>query len=75
MVAENAQRAVVSLLELAAARGFTVENLDVQGANLEDVFLQMTGRKLAEEEEEDERDGDDVKKPRRRPFFLGSGGR
>jgi ABC-2 type transport system ATP-binding protein len=75
MVAENAQRAVVALLELAAARGLTVENLDVQGANLEDVFLQMTGRKLAEEEEEDERDGDDVKKPRRRPFFMGGGGR
>ena len=75
VVADNAQRAVVSLLDLAAARGLTVENLDVQGANLEDVFLQMTGRKLAAEEEEDERDGDDVEKPRRRPFFMGSGGR
>jgi hypothetical protein len=73
MVADNAQRAVVSLLDLAAARGLTIENLDVQGANLEDVFLRMTGRKLAEEEEEDEH-ADPPEKPRRRGFLFGSGG-
>ena len=74
MVADNAQRAVVSLLDLAAARGLTIENLDVQGANLEDVFLRMTGRKLAEEEEEDERT-EAPEKPRRRGFLFGGGGR
>jgi len=54
LVAADAQEAVVSLLDLAAARGLRVENLDVQGATLEDVFLQMTGRTLRVEEEEDE---------------------
>lgn len=73
MVADSAQRAVVSLLDLAAARGLTIENLDVQGANLEDVFLRMTGRKLAEEDEEDERT-DEPEKPRRRGFLFGGGG-
>ncbi len=73
VVAADAQEAVVSLLEVAASRGLRVENLDVQGANLEDVFLHMTGRTLSEEEEEDERGGES-EKPRRRPFFLGGGG-
>jgi len=73
IIAGNAQRAVVSLLDLAAARGLTVENLDVQGANLEDVFLRMTGRKLADEEEEDER-AKEPRKPRRRGFLFGGGG-
>jgi ABC-2 type transport system ATP-binding protein len=72
VVASGVQRAVVSLLGLAAQRGVTVENLDVQGANLEDVFLHMTGRKLAEEEEEDERP-DEPPKPRRRAFTFGGG--
>jgi len=74
LVADDAQRAVVSLLGLAAQRELEVKNLDVQGANLEDVFLQMTGRKLAEEEEEDE-GGEKVEKPRRRAFLFGRGGR
>ncbi len=52
----------------------TVENLDVQGANLEDVFLRMTGRKLAEEEEDDEA-AERPQKPRRRGLFFGGGGR
>ena len=73
IIAGNAQRAVVSLLDLAAARGLTIENLDVQGANLEDVFLRMTGRKLADEEEEDER-AEEPRKPRRRGFLFGGGG-
>jgi len=46
----------------------------VQGANLEDVFLHMTGRKLAEEGEADERAGE-PQKPRRRGFLFGNGGR
>ena len=74
VVAADAQAAVVSLLETAAERGLKVEDLDVKGANLEDVFLHMTGRTLSEEEEEDERD-DEPPLPRRRPFFLGGGGR
>jgi ABC-2 type transport system ATP-binding protein len=73
IVADNAQRAVVSLLDLAAARGLTIENLDVQGANLEDVFLRMTGRKLAEEDEEDDHP-EAAEKPRRRGLFFGGGG-
>ncbi len=72
MIAGSAQRAVVSLLDLAAARGLDVANLDVQGANLEDVFLRMTGRTLAEEEERDELT-DEPQKPRRRSFFGGGG--
>jgi ABC-2 type transport system ATP-binding protein len=51
LVADDAQRAVISLLELAAKRQLTVRNLDVKGANLEDVFLHMTGRKLSGDEE------------------------
>jgi ABC-2 type transport system ATP-binding protein len=74
VVAADAQEAVVSLLAIAAERGLRVENLDVQGANLEDVFLHMTGRTLSEEEEEDE-GGDETEKPRRRPLFLGGGRR
>jgi ABC-2 type transport system ATP-binding protein len=74
LVAADAQRAVVALLDLAAARGLTIANLDVQGANLEDVFLSMTGRTLAEEEEEDERP-ETPQKLRRRGLFFGGGGR
>jgi ABC-2 type transport system ATP-binding protein len=74
VIADNAQRAVVSLLDLAAARGVTIHDLDVKGADLEDVFLRMTGRTLAEEEEEDERT-EAPEKPRRRGFFFGGGGR
>ena len=35
---------------MAKQRGMRVSNLDVQGANLEDVFLSMTGHKLGEDE-------------------------
>jgi ABC-2 type transport system ATP-binding protein len=72
MVAANAQRAVVSLLDLAASRGLTIANLDVQGANLEDVFLSMTGRKLAGDEGEGA-DAAEPRGPRRRGFFGGGG--
>jgi ABC-2 type transport system ATP-binding protein len=51
IVADDAQRAVISLLDLAAERRLTVRNLDVKGANLEDVFLHMTGRKLSDDDE------------------------
>jgi hypothetical protein len=51
-VADDAQRTVVSLLEFARARGLRVAHLDVKGADLEDVFLSMTGRKLTDDEEE-----------------------
>jgi ABC-2 type transport system ATP-binding protein len=74
VVASDAQEAVVALLALAGERGLRVENLDVQGANLEDVFLHMTGRTLSEEEEEDETGGG-AEKPRRRGLFFGGGGR
>ena len=36
----SAQRAVVALLDRAAERDWRVENLDVKGADLEDVFLE-----------------------------------
>jgi ABC-2 type transport system ATP-binding protein len=51
--AASAQHAVVSLLALAAERDLRIANLDVQGANLEDVFLAMTGRKLVDDEQQD----------------------
>ena len=37
-MADDAERTVVSLLELARARGLRVAHLDVKGADLEDVF-------------------------------------
>ena len=50
LVADDAQRLVVALLEMAGERGLTIDNLDVKGANLEDVFLRLTGRTLAQDE-------------------------
>ena len=41
----------VSLLALAAERDLRIANLDVQGANLEDVFLAMTGHKLMDDDQ------------------------
>jgi ABC-2 type transport system ATP-binding protein len=52
VVADDAQRTVVSLLEFARARGLRVAHLDVKGADLEDVFLSMTGRKLTGDDDE-----------------------
>ena len=60
LAADSVQRAVVALLDRAAENDWRVENLDVKGADLEDVFLSMTGRRLGEDEEEgsdDESDG------------------
>ncbi len=70
LVASHAQRVVVSLLDLARERDVKVENLDVKGATLEDVFLQLTGRKLVEEEVEVAEGGS-----RRRRFAFGGGNR
>ena len=38
MVADDAQRTVVSLLDFARARGLRVAHLDVKGADLETSF-------------------------------------
>jgi ABC-2 type transport system ATP-binding protein len=72
LVADSAQRAVVSLLDLADREGLRVENLDVQGANLEDVFLSMTGHKLGGDEEQEQNGGKPTAKKRR---FSRRGGR
>jgi ABC-2 type transport system ATP-binding protein len=74
VVADSVQQALIALLELAARHGVVVENLDVQGANLEDVFLHMTGRTLSEEEGE-EAHREEAEKPRRRRFLFGAGDR
>lgn len=42
------QRSVSDLLRLVEANGIKIENLNVAGANLEDVFLSLTGRGLRE---------------------------
>ena len=52
-----------------ARRGLRVAHLDVKGADLEDVFLNMTGRKLTDDDEEAS-----VAAPvRRRRFGRGGG--
>ncbi len=66
LVASDAQHVVTSLLALADDRGVKVENLDVKGATLEDVFLQLTGHKLGDEEEAATRG--DVSTPKHRRF-------
>ena len=40
------QACLLGILQKAADNGATVENLTVSGANLEDVFLNLTGRGL-----------------------------
>ena len=70
VVADDAQRTVVSLLEFARGRGLRVAHLDVRGADLEDVFLSMTGRKLTDDDEEAS-----VAAPARRRRFRRGGGR
>jgi ABC-2 type transport system ATP-binding protein len=64
VVATDAQKAVVSLLDLAHREDLRVANLDVQGANLEEVFLALTGHKLAEDEAEAGEQGDGKRKRR-----------
>lgn len=67
VVATDAQAAVISLLRLAHERGLTIHNLDVKGADLEDVFLSMTGHRLVEEEE-----AEAAPPKKRRSLFGGS---
>jgi ABC-2 type transport system ATP-binding protein len=71
LVASDAQHVVVSLLDLAGQKGVKVQNLDVKGATLEDVFLQLTGHKL----EGDEAIPAAEEAPRHRRFGFGGGGR
>jgi ABC-2 type transport system ATP-binding protein len=40
------QPAVKSLMDLSESNGFTLRGLTVEGATLEDVFIQLTGRKI-----------------------------
>ncbi len=44
----DAQATVLEVLERARASGETVQNLAVKGADLEDVFLSLTGREYRE---------------------------
>ena len=45
---KDAQATVLEVLERARAGGDTVSNLSVKGADLEDVFMQLTGREYRE---------------------------
>jgi ABC-2 type transport system ATP-binding protein len=74
VVAGDAQRVVVALLDFAGGRNLRVQHLDVKGADLEDVFLEMTGRKLTDEEEEAATLAAASEKKRRR-FGVGGGAR
>jgi ABC-2 type transport system ATP-binding protein len=44
----DVQKSLVGVLSLAEQESVKIENLSVSGANLEDVFLHMTGRGLRE---------------------------
>jgi ABC-2 type transport system ATP-binding protein len=44
----DAQATVLEVLERARAEGHEVQNLSVKGADLEDVFMQLTGREYRE---------------------------
>ena len=44
--APEAQPALKSLISLAEEEGFTLRGLTVEGATLEDVFIQLTGRRI-----------------------------
>jgi hypothetical protein len=44
----DAQATVLEVLERARASGDAVHNLAVKGADLEDVFLSLTGREYRE---------------------------
>jgi ABC-2 type transport system ATP-binding protein len=46
LYAPEAQPALKSLINLAETEGFTLCGLTVQGATLEDVFIQLTGRRI-----------------------------
>src|SRR6185312_2429871 len=44
----DVQTTVLEILERAQTSGATIENLAVRGADLEDVFMQLTGREYRE---------------------------
>ena len=46
LYAPEAQPALKSLINLAETEGFTLRGLRVEGATLEDVFIQLTGRRI-----------------------------
>jgi ABC-2 type transport system ATP-binding protein len=46
LYAPQAHPALKSLMRLAEVQGFTLRGLTVQGATLEDVFMQLTGRRI-----------------------------
>jgi ABC-2 type transport system ATP-binding protein len=46
--APEAHPALRSLIDLAETQGFTLRGLTVEGATLEDVFIQLTGRRIRE---------------------------
>jgi ABC-2 type transport system ATP-binding protein len=50
----NVQQTLVGLLDAATRAGVTLDDLGAQQATLEDVFLSLAGRKLAESEQADE---------------------
>lgn len=52
IVASDVQRVVVALVDRAKREGWNIRDLDVKGADLEDVFLSMTGHRLTDEEAE-----------------------
>ena len=44
--AQEAEPALKSLIELSEENGFRIRGLHVEGASLEDVFIQLTGRRI-----------------------------
>ena len=46
LYASQAQPALKALLELSERHGFGLRGLTVEGATLEDVFIQLTGRSI-----------------------------
>ena len=48
LMVRDTQAAVLDVLEQARGRGSTVQDLSVKGADLEDVFLSLTGREYRE---------------------------
>ncbi len=48
ILTKDTQAAVLQVLEQAKSRGDTIEGLTVKGADLEDVFLKLTGREYRE---------------------------
>ena len=46
LYAREAQEALRSLIDLSGTNGFRLQELSVEGATLEDVFIQLTGRRI-----------------------------